>query len=61
MAQDKHKYRVSIYLGKDNYNMLKEYAEVLALPLSTLCRVIFETGIEISKTIEKGDKPNGSK
>lgn len=60
MPQSKHKYRVSIYLGKENYEELEKIADKMMIPVSTLCKIIFATGFELSKQIEKG-ATNGSK
>lgn len=60
MQQAKHRYRVSLYLGKDNYEQIKELADMLGLPVGTMARIILETGLQISKTLEKGGIPNGS-
>jgi hypothetical protein len=60
MPQPKHKYRVSLYLGKDTYDQIEQLAQFLGLPIATMTRVILETGLQISKTLEKGGKPNGS-
>ncbi len=59
--QNKHKYRVSIYLGKDNYEELQSIAEKMMIPIATLCKIIFATGLELSKQIEKGALSNGDK
>lgn len=61
MAQAKHKYRINIYLGKENYEMLEKYAQQMMLPVATLCRVIFATGLEVSKALEKEVKNDGTK
>ena len=61
MAQNKHKYRVSIYLGKENYEDLEKIASKMMIPVATLCKIIFATGLEMSKQIEKGATNNGDK
>ena len=58
MEQAKHRYRVSVYLGKETYTQIEELAKMLALPVSTMTRVILETGLQIAKEIEKGEKEN---
>ena len=58
MPQAKHKYRVSIYLGKENYELIKDLGNMLGLPVGTMARIILETGLQISKTMEKGVMPN---
>lgn len=60
MRQAKHNYRVNIYLGKENYEELQQVADKMMIPVSTLCKIIFATGLEMSRQIEKGAK-NGDK
>lgn len=61
MPQDKHKYRVSLYLGKENYQKLEVIASALMIPVSTLCKIIFATGMELSSQFEKkGGVDNGN-
>lgn len=57
--QAKHRYRVSIYLGKEAYEQVAELASMVSLPISTMTRVILETGLQISKALEKGVPANG--
>lgn len=59
--QPKHRYRVNVYLGKEAYDQMQELAELIGLPLATMTRVIIETGLQISRQIEKGAKEDGSK
>lgn len=61
MPKAKHRYRVSVYLGKETYEQIEQLAQFLGLPVSTMTRVILETGLQISKTLEKGVADNGSK
>lgn len=61
MPQAKHRYRVSIYLGKETYEEIASIAEMLNIPVATMTRVILETGLQISKTLEKGANNDGSK
>lgn len=61
MAKANHKYRVSLYLGKDNYEELEKIANTMMIPVATLCKIIFATGMEVSKQIEKGAKQYGNK
>jgi len=51
MAQNKHKYRVSMYIGKVNFEKLEKTAELMKIPVASLAKVIFETGLEVSKII----------
>lgn len=54
MPQAKHRYRVTIYLGKENYEKIEELAHFLGLPVATMTRVILETGLNISTALEIG-------
>lgn len=60
MPKTKHRYRVNLYLGKETYEQVQKLAELLGLPISTMTRVILETGLQISKTLEKGTNNNGN-
>lgn len=59
--QPKHRYRVNVYLGKEAYDQMQELANVVGLPVATMTRVIIETGLQIARQVEKGEKDNGSK
>lgn len=61
MKQAKHRYRVSVYLGKETYTQIEDLARMVNLPVSTMTRVILETGLQIAKEIEKGEKENAIK
>ena len=58
MPKPKHRYRVSVYLEKGSYEQIERIAVALGLPVSTMTRVILETGLQISKNLEKGDQTN---
>lgn len=58
MPKPKHRYRVSVYLGKENYEKLEGLAIGLNLPVSSMTRVLIETGFQIARAIEKGDQEN---
>lgn len=51
----KHKYRTSIYLGKENYEIVEKLSKEMMLPISSLVKIIFCTGLEMTKQIEKRD------
>ena len=59
--QPKHRYRVNVYLGKEAYDQMKDLADVVGLPVATMTRVIIETGLQIARQVEKGEKDDGSK
>ena len=48
-----HKYRATIYLGKEIYEELDKMAEVLAMSVSQMAGIMFRTGYDISKTIDR--------
>lgn len=54
MAQSKHKYRVSVYLGKDIYSRLEEQARVFNIPIATLTKLLIETGFSFADQLERG-------
>ena len=54
MPQKKHRYRVSVYLGKETYEQIKDLGDMLGLSVGTMARIILDTGLQISKTLEKG-------
>lgn len=53
MLQDKHKYRVSVYLGKDLYQELEQTANIMGISVATLARILLNTGNELGKTLER--------
>lgn len=59
MPKTKHRYRVSVYLGKENYEQLEGLADLLNLPVASMTRVLIETGFQVARAIEKGDQNNG--
>lgn len=59
MKQAKHRYRVSVYLGKETYTQIEDLAKMVNIPVSTMTRVILETGLQISKQLEKEANENG--
>lgn len=56
MAQSKHKYRVSVYLGKDIYTELEKQAFVFGISVASLTKLLIETGFAFGKTMEKGER-----
>lgn len=57
----KHKYRVTVYLGKDNYNKIKKMADFIQVSPSTIVKMMFDYGMTITDALEKGANANGSK
>lgn len=55
MAQSKHKYRVSVYLGKDMYERFEREAMAMNISVATFTRILLETGYQFAKGLEKGD------
>lgn len=54
MTKPNHKYRVSVYLGKEMFTELDQLAKVLNVSVATITRVLISTGYEISKSLEGG-------
>lgn len=61
MAKSNHKYRVSVYLGKDMYTRFEAEAKALGVSVATMTRIILETGFQVAKNLEKGGALNGDK
>lgn len=61
-----HKYRVSIYLGKELYEEIETMAQFMGIPVATATKILLSTGFELSKAMEqnfvkslkKGEKKN---
>lgn len=50
--QDKHKYRVQIYLGKEMYEKLEVMSKFMGIPVATVAKLILNTGFELSNVLE---------
>ena len=48
----KQTYKVNVYLGKKNYQTLKELSELLRMPIATIVRVTLDFGLDM--TIKSG-------
>lgn len=48
----KQTYKVNVYLGKKNYQTLKELSELLKMPIATIVRVTLDFGLDM--TIKSG-------
>lgn len=66
MPQTKHKYRVSLYLGKDLYERFEQEAQFMGISVATFTKIILTTGYEFAKGLESemiekkgGKKGNG--
>ena len=51
--QDKHKYRVQVYLGKELYEKLEELSKFMGIPVATVAKLLLKTGFELSNAIER--------
>lgn len=56
MSKANHKYRATIYLGKDIYEELEKMSKLFNMSVATLTTIMFKTGWEMSKSIERGLK-----
>lgn len=67
MTQPKHKYRVSVYLGKELYEQIEDMANILGISISTMTKIILNTGFQIANTMDavnntsKGGETHGNK
>lgn len=52
-VKKEHKYRVSIYLGKELYEQIKLVAEFLGLPIATTTKILLQTGYQIGNAMEQ--------
>lgn len=52
----KHRYRVTIYLGKDKHEKMSQLAEMMGIPLATACTLMLNTGIELGQLLENQTK-----
>lgn len=57
--KDNHKYRVSVYLGKELYSQIEQMAKALSIPVATATKILLSTGFELSKTLEPSIKKGG--
>ncbi len=46
-----HKYRATIYLGKEIYEELDKLAEELTMSVAQMAGIIFRTGYDVSKSL----------
>lgn len=53
MAQTKHKYRISLYLGKELFERLEEDSKITGIPIATLAKIMLLTGYQFTETIER--------
>lgn len=51
----KHKYRVSIYLGKEGFETLTAMAHSMQIPLASATRIIIDTGLSMAKVFDRKD------
>ena len=54
MAKSNHKYRATIYLGKEIFTELEQMAQTFNISVGKLATIMFKTGWEMSKAIDKG-------
>lgn len=63
MTKSNHKYRASVYLGKELHKTLTEMAKELNISISTLIKILIDTGFQFATGIEnilnKGGEKNG--
>lgn len=48
-----HKYRVSIYLGKELYEKIETMAKFMGIPIATATKILLSTGFELSNAMEQ--------
>lgn len=55
-TKSNHKYRVTIYLGKELYQELDKTSKIMGVSMATICKIVLNTGYELSKVIENNMK-----
>ena len=50
-----HKYRATIYLGKEIFEEVQKMAEVFGMSVSQLTGVMFRTGYDFSKQLDRNE------
>ena len=61
MPQKKHLYRVSVYIGKENYERLENLGKPLGFSVATMARLMLATGMQMANIDEKGAMFDGNK
>ena len=61
MAKSNHKYRATLYFGKDIYEELERMSKLFNISVGTLATIIFKTGWEISKQIDRKENEQDGK
>lgn len=51
-----HKYRATVYLGKETYERLEKDSQLIGVSIATLCKILITTGYQFSSMVEKGAK-----
>lgn len=54
-----HKFRTTIYLGRDNYEALEEFTKILNCSVASLAKLSFDYGIEkLRKEVKEDEERN---
>lgn len=61
MGKSNHKYRATIYFGKEIYEDLEKMSNALGFSVATLATIIFKTGYEISKSLDRKEDARDGK
>lgn len=57
-----HKFRTTIYLGKENYKFLEEFTKTLNCSMASLAKLSFDYGIEkLRKEVKDDEERNKQK
>lgn len=51
--ENKHNYRVSVYLGKLNHARMNSMAQQLGMPIATCVRLIIENGLAMVDVLDR--------
>lgn len=59
MKKAKHNYRVTVYLGKANYEKLKQCADILNVSVAAITRLMIDSGMQLADLLESEAKKGG--
>ena len=54
--QNKHKYRTTVYLGREVYERLEKDSALIGVSIATLCKILITTGYQFSELVERSAK-----
>ena len=61
MGKSNHKYRATLYFGKEIYEDLEKMSKAFGISVSTLATIIFKTGWEVSRSLDRKEETTNGK